>query len=366
MPSILQLFAFAAQMMWQELRCGSQYEFDIELFNVTLPGDSTAGFADNVRVRWVQGTKGSQRRQLPPHAPIVLLTPGLNCYAGNLPGTAVYTKLLEQPWRIGVYEKRGVGSADDKLSKLKAPVFHMFGHPSDLHSVIKQLVVRWPDAPIHLVGMSSGNGLTSSYLALHGGEVPNLQSCLCLIGGEDYNTAFSPPQGNWLSRAVFDGALLAASKQRMLCRNSSILQGYSAKGYEAAMSAQTQQAFYDVCMSEFSGYSDREEAERRINPWNGGTNECMLSFRVPYLVCFCEDDPVAPGGPRKSWVDIISKCEFAALAMFQTGSHLACYDSWHLSRWVDRLTVEWIKAIHAEQPKACGSGIEGAAETACK
>merc|ERR1712054_85000 len=100
----------------------------------------------------------------------------------------------------------------------------------------------------------------------------------------------------------------------MLCRNESVLRAHNAKAFEAAVVAKTMQEFYDICMRSFSGYTDPEEAERRINPFSGGTNECMLAFKVPCLVCFTEDDPVAPGGPRSSWVDIISKCGYAALA----------------------------------------------------
>lgn len=119
-----------------------------------------------------------------------------------------------------------------------------------------------------------------------------------------------------------------------------------------AMEANTMQEFYDICMQKFSGYKDRAEAERRINAFNNGNNECMLSFSVPYLVCFCEDDPVAPGGPRSSWIDLVGRCENAAVALFPTGSHLACYDTWRLSRWVDRLAVEWIEAVQASDRKS--------------
>mmetsp|Transcript_6415 Transcript_6415/g.12238 ORF Transcript_6415/g.12238 Transcript_6415/m.12238 type:complete len:439 (+) Transcript_6415:85-1401(+) len=354
-PSVVQLVIYAMQMMWQEQQYESQYDFDVEVFLVALPGDSTEGFADHVHITWVKGMKGCKQQDLPADAPIVLLTPGLNCYSANLPGTAVYAKLLEQPWRIGVFEKRGVGGQG---SHLKAPVFHMFGHPSDLHIVIKQLVARWPDAPLHLLGMSSGNGLTSSYLALHGHEISNLRSCLLLIGGEDYNSAFVPPKGNWLSRVVFDNALLAASKERMLQRNEPILRAHNGNAYDAAMRAKTMQEFYDICMRHFSGYTDREEAERRINPFNGGTNECMLCFKKPCLVCFTEDDPVAPGGPRKSWMEVIDNCAYAAAALFPTGSHLACYDTWSLSRWVDGLAVEWVNAVHAAHPMPAHSPEE--------
>eukprot|EP00928_Gymnodinium_smaydae_P064555 TRINITY_DN4784_c0_g4_i1.p1 TRINITY_DN4784_c0_g4~~TRINITY_DN4784_c0_g4_i1.p1 ORF type:complete len:415 (+),score=35.87 TRINITY_DN4784_c0_g4_i1:44-1288(+) len=340
--SVFQLFVYALQMLWQEAKFTSQYDFEVERFKVTLPGESTEGFEDTVRVKWLKGRKGDSQQELPHDAPLVILTPGLNCYAANLPGTAVYTELLKQPWRVGVYEKRGVGEPGS--SQLQAPVFHMFGHPSDLHVVIQQLVARWPNAPIHLVGMSSGNGLTTGYLALHGADVPNLRSCLCLLGGDDYNCAFAPQGGNWLTRIVFDNALLAASKERMLERNAHVLRRQNAKAYDAALNATSMQDFYDICMEHFSGYTNREEAERRINPFSVGNNECMLSFHVPYLVCFCEDDPVAPGGPRKSWVDLIDKCQSVALAMYAHGSHLACFDTWRFSRWIDKLTVDWIKA----------------------
>jgi predicted alpha/beta-fold hydrolase len=135
----------------------------------------------------------------------------------------------------------------------------------------------------------------------------------------------------------------------MVHKNRDILRKHDACGYEAAMKAKTMQEFYDITMRCFSGYSDRQEAERHINAFNGGTNKCMLEFTVPCLVCFTEDDPVAPGGPRSSWIDVVSKCENAAVALFPTGSHLACYESWSLSRWVDRLAVEWIEAVHASR-----------------
>jgi len=356
LTSSLQLFLFAVQMMWQEKHCDSQYEFEIEAFSVALPGDSTEGCIDRVHVKWLLGCctddrhvgrhNGRKRQQdLPPDAPIVLLTPGLNCYTSNLPGTAIYASLLERPWRVGVFEKRGVGGHG--ASTLRAPTFHMFGHPSDLHTVVKQVAARWPGAPLHLVGMSSGNGLSASYLALHGPEVPSLQSVLLLIGGEDYNVAFMPPRANWLSRLLFDTVLLASSKDRMLRRNETVLRAHNAWAFEAALAAKTMQEMYDISMEHFSGYADRREAERHINPFFGGSNECMLEYKVPCLVCFTEDDPVAPGGPRSSWLDVVSKCGSAALALYPSGSHLACYENWRLLRWVDRLAVEWIEAVEA-------------------
>merc|ERR1719394_2068943 len=101
------------------------------------------------------------------------------------------------------------------------------------------------------------------------------------------------------------------------------------------MAAKTLQEFYDRMMLHFSGYSNREEAEQRINAFSGG-NECLLKMQVPFLVVFTEDDPVSPGGPKPSWVEVIRRCERAALAMYPNGSHCACYDGWRGRKWMDR------------------------------
>lgn len=200
--------------------------------------------------------------------------------------------------------------------------------------------------------MSSGNGLASSYVALHGPEVATLRSCLCLIGGENYNCAFAPSRGNWLSRIVFDKVFIAACKYLFLERNEVVLRPHNPVAYNAGMAATSCQELYDICMQHFSGYSDRSEAERRINPFHNDTNECLLSLCVPYLIAYTDDDPVAPGGPRDSWVDVIEKCEMACLALYPNGSHLGCYDSLRLTRWVDKLAVQWIEAVEATSKQA--------------
>lgn len=339
----IQMGIFVVQMMLEEIYCKSAYTFEREDVEVTLPGNALpGGCPERVAVQWLIGRKGAPRRTLPDDAPIVILCAGLNCYAGNLPGTSAYGALLEKPWRVGVFEKRGVQG--DGFKGLKSPAFHMFGHPSDLHVAVKRIELRWPKAPIHVVGMSSGNGLAGSYAVLHGREVPNLKSALLLIGGEEYNMAFAPPLGNLLTWLFYDVVLLASSKSRFIRPSEAVLRKHNSKAVDDALSATTLQEFYDICMQHFSGYKDRAEAERRINPFNGG-NECMLDVCVPFLVCFTEDDPVAPGGPRQCWLDVVKRCENAAVALYPSGSHLACYDSWRGSRWVEKLPVQWIEAV---------------------
>lgn len=342
LPGMVQLAISFVEMQWQESSFDKDYDVVTEEVPVTLPGKSAVAHADIVRLRWLRHHGASEPAA---DAPIVVICPGLSCYAASLPGTSIYPGLLAKGYRVVAFEKRGVGPAGTPA--IKAPIIHVFGHPSDLHTAMLIIQSRYPRAPIHIVGLSSGNGLAGSYTSMYAGEVENLRSALLLVGGEDYNEAFRPPKGGLMSRLLFDMFLLPAAKSRFGHRNKAVLQNHSKAGYEDMMAANTLQEFYERTMLHFSGYSDREEAERRINGFSG-SNECLLKVQVPFLVVFTEDDPVAPGGPKPSWVQVVSKCERAALALFPSGSHLACYDGWRLRKWTDRLAVEWIEACEVD------------------
>lgn len=341
----LQLVLLGVIMNRNEQRFDAMYEFETQEVEVKLPGKSAMGFSDTVSLCWILGRRDSSRRQLAPDAPIILLCPGLNCYAAGLPDTSIYEHLLARPWRIGVFHKRGVGQGTEP--SIRGPCFHLFGHPSDLHIAIQSVAKRWPEASLHLVGMSSGNGLVGSYVSFYGPESPSLRSCLLLIGGEDYNEAFRPANGTWESQFIFNYPLLSTTQERFLKRNWSVLcppgDDEKKEAYEAAVTASTLQDLYDITMRYFSGYSDPEEAESRINAFSGG-NECLLKNKIPFLCVYTEDDPVAPGGPKQSWIDVIERCDHSAIALMPNGSHLACFDGWNLSKWVDRLAVQWLDA----------------------
>lgn len=341
--SSIQLLVFALQMCWQEYRFENDYDFHREEVPVTLPGESTSGCPGRVSIMWLRSARGQKPRELQADAPIVLLCPGLNCYTASLPGTSFYSALLERPWRVAVFEKRGVGPRKEHNIG-SSPVFHLFGHPSDLHEAVTRVQKKWPSAPIHIIGVSSGNGLTGSYASMYGHEVSSLRSVLLLIGGEDYNCAFVAPKANWLTKVLFDVVLLRTTKVRFLKRNEPVLRAHNAQAYEAAMRAGTLQELYDIAMRHFSGYSDPGEAERRINVFSGGC-ESLRDIAVPFLYVCTEDDPVAPGGPRPSWVSTIAECENAALALFPCGSHLGCYNSLRFTRWVDELLIQWVEAF---------------------
>jgi len=339
----IQLIVFALQGMWQEAHFADDYVTEDEEVTVTLPGSSAEKGEDVVLIRWIHHEKENPSRELAADTPIVLLCPGLNCYSASLPGTSVYSVLLQRPWRVAVYEKRGVGPAAGNRF-LKSPVFHMFGHPSDLHEAVLRIQSKFPAAPLHMIGISSGNGLVGSYSVLYGNEATSLRSSMLLVGGEDYNCAFVAPRPTWLTKKLFDVVLLRTSKSRLLEKNEKLLRSKNEDAYVAARRSETHQDFYDIIMRHFSGYSDPDEAERRINAFSGGCGG-LATLKKPLLYVCTEDDPVAPGGPRESWISVMKQCENAACVLFPCGSHLGCYDSLRLTRWLDQLVVQWVDAF---------------------
>ena len=96
-------------------------------------------------------------------------------------------------------------------------------------------------------------------------------------------------------------------------------------------------------MTYFSGYAEKDHADRCINGFVDGNRVCAQTVKVPFLLVYSEDDPVEPDGPSQEWIDCFEKSENAACAIYRCGSHLACYDDFSLkSRWCDRILLEWV------------------------
>jgi len=332
MGPVLQLLIFTVQQQVQELWATQQYQFVDEHIEVHLDGHESS--QDCVVLSWLKC------KALPEDAPIVLIAPGLNCSKASLPGTAAYKALRSRGCRVAVFHKRGIGAP------LKTPVFHLFGHPSDFQTVIEHIATRWPKAALHLVGYSSGNGLTGSHAALYSDNLPpSVASYALLVGGADYNFAFAPPRRNFWSDVLLDWGLLYFTKQRMLTPNADVLRAADPVGFQRAMTAKKMQELYQVCHKHFSGFPPEQEA--RINPFSKGC-AVLENMRVPLLWVLTEDDPVMPGGPPDFWFEPLRRLEMTALAMFQHGSHLSCFRSWRLDRWVDQLLIEWLDALGME------------------
>lgn len=319
----VQLAVFSIQFKLDSWRC--PYAFEREEVDVDLQGR----FHDKVALQWLQRSD-----TLPDDAPIVLLCPGLCNHERDLPGTNLYHLLLQRKWRTVVYLKRGLAGP------LRAPVLHVFGHPSDLKAAIERIATRYRNAPIHVVCFSSGNGLGGSTSVFHGAQLPSVSSYLLLCGGCDYSRiAPDHPMRPW-TELLFSRILKPAVQQKLVAPHKATLCKEDAQGYRAVMAAETFQKMHDSMVAHFGGFGGTED---EANGFLGGNARLCRTQRTPFLSVYTEDDPVSPGGPRADWLDHYADSTHAACAVFSKGSHLACYEGLDWSvRWIDRLVLQWI------------------------
>eukprot|EP00747_Dinoflagellata_sp_TGD_P156757 gnl/TRDRNA2_/TRDRNA2_177685_c1_seq21.p1 gnl/TRDRNA2_/TRDRNA2_177685_c1~~gnl/TRDRNA2_/TRDRNA2_177685_c1_seq21.p1 ORF type:complete len:422 (-),score=28.19 gnl/TRDRNA2_/TRDRNA2_177685_c1_seq21:21-1286(-) len=319
----------ALETQWNSMRC--PFTFQREYVSVDIDGS----YEDRVAVAWLE-----RPDILPDDAPIVVIIPGLCCDEANLPGISVYPELIKRKCRVGVFLKRGVAQL------LEAPALHFFGHPSDLQAVIDLITDRYPQAGIHVVSFSSGNGLAGSHSILTPRDKLAVKSYLIMFGGSDYNalcrnSCSSRMCSSWL---VVDVVLARAAKEFFLVPNRRVLEQHNAGGYRAAMQSRNFQELHNAVMGTFSGYSNLAEADVRTNGFSNGA-QGFGSVHVPCLWVTCADDPILPGGPNESWCDHLKESDFVALAVFRRGSHGAAYESLRLAHWSDRLLGQWLDAV---------------------
>jgi predicted alpha/beta-fold hydrolase len=330
-PALLQLVFVALTNIVGK----HKHSFEAEAVPVKLEGVQRSS-----GVVWLQWLRRDS--ELPADSPIVMLVPGLGNTKDSLPGFSIYDLLQRKPWRVVVYEKRGVGAS---AGKLQTPIFHIFGHPSDLRTAVLKIRARYPRAPLHFVSYSAGNGLVGSYLREFGAELgTSARGALMLMGGEDYNKACKF-RDSCVSDRMVEARLLHATKKYFLGRNESVLRAHNAAAFDAALAADNLHDFYLATMRGFSGFDNPAEAEERINGFRGG-NAWIADYRgIPSLGVYTADDPIgwilAP-----EWIKNLQAAPKMAAAVFQHGNHCACYNVGG-GRWIDDLVIQWVTAVEA-------------------
>jgi predicted alpha/beta-fold hydrolase len=321
-PSGLQLFLFCFKVAFQERWARQHDTFNREPIPV---GKGT--HADHVTLAWLETA-------LPPEAPIAVLLPGLNCDEYNMPGTELYNALRDR-YRVVVYKKRG-------LEDLVAPVVHLFGDPSELDLALRHVHQAYPTAAIHVVSMSSGNGLAGSHAVLHK-LPPRCQSYLLLCGGEDYSIGFNPPRADWMTRLLCEYVLFPTTLAKLL--RHAVLRAHP--GFKDCINAKSMQDLYDATEKHFAGAPPRQ-----INGFSGSSAEGLRHVTVPLMLVCTADDPIQPGGIQEHWVETICTCDHVAYALFPFGTHLPCFESWTFRSWIPRLAREWLDAQDSGQEPA--------------
>jgi len=335
-PAMQLLFVAAANVLGKNL-----HKYRSEELKVKLEGDSALeDTEDSVWIHWLETGK-----KLAEDAPIVLLVPGLANTKDSLPGNTIYDLLVKKPWRVVTYEKRGVGHSHKKL---RVPIFHIFGHPSDFHVAVQTIQKRYPKAPLHFVSYSAGNGLVGSYLREYSDQLgPLYRGSILQNGGEDYNVGCKLRNWGMVDRMV-EARLVQFVRNYYVRDNEAILKAHNAEAFAAAMAAENLHEFYLATMRGFSGYKDPDEAEKKINGFLGG-NGWMREYKgAPSLGIYTADDPVG-WILSDEWIGNLEASPNVAGAVFAHGSHCASYNVGG-GRWLDDLIIQWVEALEELSP----------------
>lgn len=331
---ILQLAFVAASNVFGK----NPHKFASKELKVQLRGDSVLKDSDgSVWIHWLE-----TQQKLKEDSPIVIMVPGLANTKDSLPGCTIYDILVQKPWRVVTYEKRGVGHGHAKLT---SPIFHMFGHPSDFHTAVQAIKESYPKAPLHIISFSAGNGLSGTYLRAYSETLgPNYRGCLMLNGGEDYN------KGTILRRAgtvdnLVEARLVQFVRNYYVRDNAEMLKAHNPEAFAAAMGAKDLHEFYLATMRGFSGFSDPDEAEKRINGFLGGNGWFPSHEGPPCLGMYTADDPIG-WHLSDEWIANLEASPNVAGVVFAHGSHCASYNV-EGGRWCDTLIVQWVEALEA-------------------
>ena len=330
--STLQILICLIHTKLSEKYC--KYTFITEYIPVNI--NKYVYYIDYVVLKWLD-IDTHYNNKLNSNSPIVIFLPGLVNNENNLPYNNIYDKLIKNGYRVVVYLKRGMSC------KLISPIVDIFGHPEDLYKTVNIIKSRYPGAPIHIISFSGGNGLNASltnYIYNKNENENFIKSQLLLCGAKDYNHIYTVNK-NFISDIVYNNSLKKGIIDKLIKPNKYVLTKYNINAYNKLLNSKTFQELQDYISLYFSGY-DKDDYDNIVNPCNNDNFYACKNALNPTLVVYTADDPINPEGIKYDWANNSKNSKYNASIVFPHGSHLACYNSLKLDRWIDDLIIEWL------------------------
>ena len=237
--------------------------------------------------------------------------------------------LTGRSWIIAACNRRGHGDLE-----LTAPVVNTMGSTSDLRMQIAAISARRPDAALYGVGVSAGSGLLVRYLGEER-ESSRLRAGVALCPAYDLRDAFD------YADPLYDRYLTRKSVQFFLERNQAVLA--EVDGYRECTRASTLSEFHRL-LYPLAGYPSLEDYFRNSNPM-----EVADDVTIPMLIVNAADDPVCSARNVYANLGRLRRLGRVTLALTRYGGHCGFFDTAFSSgSWVDRLTAEYLAAVHHE------------------
>lgn len=299
-----------------------------------------------VQVVWYQ-CKSTPSFDQDSEVPIVMLHHGLLCRSADLPGQGYIQQGLSKGWMVCALNRRG----HVPHRPLTKPTFHIFGSTNDVRQVVEHIRTKRPNAPVYMIGLSSGSGLVAKLIGEQGQTLMEQTHPSFVNGVVGVTPGYNIERCMARIRSPYNEILLESAKKFFLGRNEALLS--SLPGYTSMSEAKNLQSFLDESFT-FAGYASKDEFYRQTNPM-----ATIQYVRDPTLIINAENDPICVLENVLENMHLFEVNEGATLLLSKMGSHLPFYEfsfnPLRFDSWAERVAYEYIEAVEGHRRQEAAS-----------
>ena len=237
-------------------------------------------------------------------ARLLVLFHGLEGGSDSHYARAVMRHFADRGWRALVAHFRGCGGAPNLLPR----AYHS-GDSEEADWILRRVHARWPDAPLHAIGVSLGGNVLAKWLGERAEDAVFVRAAASV--GSPLDLAAG---GMALGRGfnlVYTRMFLATLRRKALAK---LAHWPDIAQVESIRAARTLHAYDDAFTAPVHGFRDANDYWTRASgkPWLGGV--C-----VPHLVLNARNDPFVPAA---SLPDERQVSRFVTLEQPSGGGHI--------------------------------------------
>jgi predicted alpha/beta-fold hydrolase len=242
----------------------------------------------------------------PAHAPLVVLFHGLEGSSGSPYARNLMHAVSRQGWRGVVVNFRGCSGEPNRL-----PRAYFAGDSTEIGNALARLRANFPDAPLHVAGISLGGNALLKWLGESGDAARQyVASAVAVSAPLDMNAAGAALDSGF-NRHVYTAHFLSTLKAKSLAKAKRFPGLLDA---EAIRAATTFREFDTLVTAKLHGYRDAEDYWTRTS-----SKPLLRHVSTPTLVLNAKNDPFLPACVLPKAQEVSSS---VILQQPETGGHV--------------------------------------------
>lgn len=212
-------------------------------------------------------------------APVVVLFHGLEGSSRSHYALSLMRHFADQGWRALVVHFRGCSGEPNRMAR----AYHS-GDADEAQWILRALAKRWPEAPVHAVGISLGGNMLARWAGERGEEATWIRAAVS-VGSPLDLVASGEALGRGLNR-LYTQMFLRTLKPKAMAK-ARLFAGLAS--LEAIGCARNLYEFDDVFTGPVHGFAGA------LDYWTRASAKPVLqNIRIPYLLINALNDPFVP------------------------------------------------------------------------